>query len=105
MSAVNYIHTALDCPFCGRNADMAIETKFGFNNQMHFRIGDKFPWGAEGTKIPYSVPPNGNFIGEGYGDCPNCGQDFFVRVEIRGFIIESVKYDPRKSGYSPPKTP
>ena len=34
---------------------------------MHFKIGDKYPWGAEGTKIPYSVPSNGDFIGEGYG--------------------------------------
>jgi len=90
---------------------MEIEFRFGYRNQIHYRLGDKIDWGQDKVVWePYYTlgcgirPENGNYIGEGYVECELCHRDYFVDIIIENDIIVAVKYRPDKKGYIPVDT-
>jgi hypothetical protein len=66
-----------------------------------YRIGDRVEWKEHATPRKGGRPKDGNLAGEGYGECEQCGRDYFVIVNVNNDKICSLEIDPSKNGYRP----
>lgn len=103
MSGYNLLAAVLQCPHCGRVGPVTIEFRFGLFEFREYEVGDCLEWGVKGDRYPRQRPPGGNFRGEGYVECPFCGCDYWVTIDVRSDVITSVAVDPDKPGYIPVK--
>lgn len=102
MGLFNILETKLKCPRCGFESEMEVEFKIGYLDLQTYRLGDKLTWASGIAKCPHQKRPNnGNFIGEGYVECPNCKKDFWITINIQNDILTKVKLDLTKQGYIP----
>ena len=78
---------------------MEAEFKFGFLNLGKYVLGDTLKWLGGRKAYPKGRPADGNFIGEGYVECPNCHRDFWLIIKVANDKLESVQVDKTKKGY------
>jgi hypothetical protein len=76
------------------------EFKFGHMDVLNYRVGDAPRWGG-GLRTPRRRPVDGNYIGDGYVECPSCRRDFWVTIDVVHDVIQSVEVNPAKPGYLP----
>ena len=80
---------------------MEIELFFGDTRGMSIcAIGEPYQWIPQKAVQNGGRPKNGDLDGEGYCECPLCQRDFFVRVRVRGDILEGVQVNNEKPGYT-----
>jgi hypothetical protein len=102
MGIYNTLRVTMICPRCRESADMEIEIKFGDTRGMDkYSIGDRYKWILNKAVHNGGRPENGNIDGEGYGECPLCDLDFFVKVLIRNDVICSLEPDLEKLVHIP----
>ncbi|WP_327072864.1 hypothetical protein OG196_09440 [Kitasatospora purpeofusca] len=99
MSGYNLILHPLICPRCGFNGAAEAEFRFGLMEFRAYRVGEKIDWGLKGLRFPASRPSNGEYEGEGYVQCVNCGKDYWVIISVAADMITSVTVDREKEGY------
>jgi hypothetical protein len=81
---------------------MIAEFKFGHLNLDTYRLGDRLCWHGERESIPKERPNEGNYLGEAYVECPICGWDFWLEINVQNDFIESVEINTIRQGYIPP---
>lgn len=101
MGLYNYLDLVLRCPRCGIESSMEAEFRFGLQNQDRYHLGDKLQWNGGGVSTPRDRPVGGNYIDEGYVECPNCHQDFWIIIRVHEDVIESAEVDLTRKGYIP----
>jgi len=93
MGAYNILHATLLCPRCGALVDTDVECHFGYTSEMrNLCIGDCYP----------SHKHKENLIstdGWGYMECPLCGKDAHLLVQVREGIVVAVVPDLHKAPY------
>lgn len=99
MAVFNILHATLKCPHCNCTNGMEIEFRFGWRNLDHYQVGDTLTWADGDRHPPEGRPEHGNYIGEGYTECPHCHKDFWTRIHIEDDQISSVKVDLQRQGY------
>lgn len=99
MGIYNELEIITSCPRCGVMSQVEVEFRFGLINLDRYRLGDTLRWTGAGTPRPRKRPPNGDFDGEGYAECPICHKDFWMTIHIRQDIIVSAEVDSTKAGY------
>ena len=99
MSAFNILHTLLTCPHCQITSQMQVELFFGFRYQLEYCLGERYLWVARKQVQNGGRPENGNMVGEGYTECPNCHYDFFVEVVVIEDVLTEAKPSTTKHGY------
>lgn len=100
MGMFNYLLAHMICPRCHESVDVKVECFFGYRSEMKtFHLGDSYEWWPRKAVQNGGRPPDGNIDGEGYTECPACRKDFFVKVIVRGDIIQGVEPDPNKLPY------
>lgn len=104
MSTYNILLISLECPHCHRREMVEVETFFGFGNLINYSVGDSVSWVA-GNRLPKNGgrPDGGDLNGEGYCECPHCGLDYFVVVEVRNDTILGATIDKSRPGFKPSK--
>lgn len=105
MSIYNTLRTDVVCPWCGERAEMEIDLYFGYRDLISYRIGDTCIWAEGRSAEKGGRPPSGNCAGEGYTECPQCGRDFFVTVEVQQDRIRFVKPDTSREPHIKPHRP
>jgi endogenous inhibitor of DNA gyrase (YacG/DUF329 family) len=90
MGTYNQLAIVLKCPRCQRTAEMTVDLYFGFCDQAVYRIGDQYRWTSSPVVRHGGRPRDGNVDGEGYTECPSCGKDFFVKVLVRGDVLNQL---------------
>jgi uncharacterized C2H2 Zn-finger protein len=83
MAIYNELRAVIRCPRCGCIVERIVNLYFGYRDLLPFHIGDKYRWTSSPLVKNGGRPEGGNLDGEGYTECPCCGKDFFVVVEIR----------------------
>jgi hypothetical protein len=102
MGTCNTILAETSCPRCSARVPVEVACRFGYTAEMfRFRIGDRYAWRPRKAVQNGGRPEGGDVDGEGYTDCPACGKDFFLKVIVRGDIIQAVEPDPAKQPYLP----
>jgi len=102
MGTYNLLRASMTCPHCNAAVNVEIEMRFGdTRNMAEFVVGDRYIWVPGKTIQHGGRPENGDFVGEGYSECPRCQRDFFVEVILREDTITAVRPDPQKAGYIP----
>jgi len=103
MGTCNLLRASMTCPHCNTAVDLEIEMRFGdTRNLAEFVVGERYLW-IPGRAIQHGGrPKNGDFVGEGYSECPQCRRDFFVEVILCEDTITAVRPDLQKAGYIPP---
>jgi len=102
MGTYNILRVTMPCPRCQQLADVELEINLGDTRGMEkYSIGDRYKWLPNKAVHNGGRPENGNIDGEGYGDCPHCDRDFFVKVLIRNDLIQGVEPDFEKHPYLP----
>ncbi|WP_380180343.1 hypothetical protein [Kalamiella sp. sgz302252] len=91
MSTYDLLIAPCVCPTCNTHANFEIEAFFPSGNLERYKLGDKL---SNLKKVKLAE----NFISEGYSECPYCGKDFFVTIEIRDRIIKRITVSDKK-GY------
>lgn len=100
MSIYNYLEFTTVCPRCHTRQPVEANFRFGSRNLDHYRPGEKLCW--EGSApIPRRRPPDGNYTGDGYVECPHCHRDFWVTIRVEHDVIASVEVDAARPGYVP----
>ena len=79
----NLLLVELDCPRCHARAGCEVEFKLGLCELRTYRLGETLRWAGGHRNKPLRRPDAGAAEGEGYTECPHCGKDFWVRVEVR----------------------
>jgi len=102
VAAFNTLVIDLICPRCAYRGQMEVEFRFGFRDQLRYRLGDRIVWEGGGGRKPLRRPSGGDLDGEGYVECPNCRLDFWVTVQIRDDVITNAVVDPARPGYLGP---
>ncbi|MCA9067406.1 MAG: hypothetical protein KDA84_00685 [Planctomycetaceae bacterium] len=96
MGLYNIVMGQMICPRCHQLCQVEVETRLGDVSQVQtLHVGDCYPWPQNRR------PPRGNANGEGYCECPICGKDFFVWVQVASDEIVSLQVDPNRAGYIP----
>ncbi len=94
MGLYNYVYGALICPRCGEKVEVEVECRSGYTAEMKaYRVGDRYEWMPREAVQNGGRPANGDCNGDGYTDCPHCEKDFFVNVEIRGDVVQTLSPD------------
>lgn len=78
------------CPKCLGTSKTEVEFKFGFLNLDRYKIGSKLVWGdnlMRKTRIENRGTNDDTDTGEGYAECPNCTQDYFLNITVRNDVI------------------
>jgi hypothetical protein len=101
MSIYNYLEFKGKCPHCLSELELEVDFRFGFRNLDRYRIGDELRWHGDGLNTPKRRPSQGNYVGDGYVECPNCKKDSWVKISIEGDVIKSVDVDHARGGYIP----
>ena len=90
MGMFNTLEIEFYCPKCQHTSKTEVEFKVAFLNLDRYKIGDKLIWGdgfMRKTRIENRRPNNGNYISEGYVECPNCYQDYFLNIIVKDDVI------------------
>jgi hypothetical protein len=88
----------MTCPFCGKASSTEIDLHFGETiNMKTFAFGNEYLWVPRITVQNGGRPPEGRMDGEGYAECPDCRQGYYVKVTVRNDRIESVSADREKT--------
>jgi hypothetical protein len=102
MGTYNLLQVRMPCPRCQQLANVELEIHLGDTRGMEkYSIGDRYQWLPNQAVQNGGRPENGNIDGEGYGECPLCDRDFFVKVLIRNDVIQGVEPDFEKHPYIP----
>src|ERR1043165_211112 len=99
MGMFNILNVSVKCPHCKYEGDMEAEFKFGFLNMDKYKLGDTLTWIGGGKPYHKGRPADGNFVGEGYVECPNCHRDFWLIIKVTNDKLESVQVNDTKAGY------
>jgi hypothetical protein len=99
MGMFNRLSLFLRCPRCGIESEMEAEFKFGLLNLEAYHLGDTIRWREVSGRPPQTRPPEGNHVGEGYVECPNCHKDFWIVIDVRRDVIDSARIDTATEGY------
>jgi uncharacterized protein (UPF0212 family) len=100
MGLYNVVRGRLTCPRCGQEVEADVETRLGYvHDVLTLRVGEHYPWNH--PEMPPSRPEGGNAVGDGYGECPACGKDFFIRVVVEGDVIRRLEPDTGRPGMIP----
>jgi endogenous inhibitor of DNA gyrase (YacG/DUF329 family) len=92
MGTYNTLNATLPCPRCGALVDTDIECHFGYTAEMKsLRMGDCYPSG----KATSPEAPDG----DSYMECPLCGKDSHLLVQVDDGIIIGVAPNPHKTPY------
>lgn len=96
MGLYNLVTGRMTCPRCQRVCEVEVETRLGDVSQVaSLQLGDRYPW------PPNHRPLDGTACGEGYCECPLCGKDFFVRVQVEADVLSRLEVDPDQPGFIP----
>jgi hypothetical protein len=87
------------CPQCQFEGDVEAEFRFGLLDYRTYHLGDTIEWGTKGLRYPRVRPEGGNFEGDGYVECPNCGKDYWVTIKVVNDVISSAEVNVEKPGY------
>jgi hypothetical protein len=99
VSLHNILLAEFACPRCDYDGVHEVEFKFGWLDQITYRLGDEVRWaGGHGGKT-LRRPPAGDLDGEGYAECPRCAKDFWVDIDIRGDRVVAAVPDSDRAGY------
>lgn len=93
MSTYNTLLATMRCPHCCNVTDVQIDFRFGLRDQTDYRVGDTLQWEGRGTRTPSQRPPNGDFDGEGYAECPLCGRSYWSRILVKEDVLSDVAVD------------
>lgn len=94
MATYNYLFTEMTCPFCEKSARSEIDMYFGNTVFMEtFAPGDEYKWAPRKAVQNGGRPENGDIDGEGYTECPECHQGYYVKVIVRNDRIKRVVPD------------
>ncbi len=95
MSVYNTLLTDLVCPHCGARSAVRADFRFGLRDQTDYCVGDLVIWEGRGVASPRRRPPDGDFVGEAYTECPNCGKPVWllIRVERDRIVAADVDAD------------
>jgi len=101
MSMYNILKFTTRCPRCGNIAPMEAEFRFGLLNLDVYELGDTIRWSVNGhgLRFPKRRPENGDYIGEGYVECPKCHKDFWIKIVVNSDRIERAEVDVGRLGY------
>jgi len=99
MSAYNSLFTDATCPACGCRSEVQADFRFGLRDQLDYRLGEKMRWNGKGLRTPAMRPLNGDFSGEAYTECPCCGRDFWLLVEVESDVILRAETDWERDDY------
>lgn len=90
MGLYNILITSVNCPNCKNQSEVGAELKIGYLNLKEYRVGDKIEWAEGFAKWPHQKRTNnGNFIGDGYIECPHCGFEYLILITV-GIHQESI---------------
>jgi hypothetical protein len=99
MGTYNYLFKEITCPFCEKSSSTEIDLHFGNTVFMKtFALGDEYTWVPRKAVQNGGRPIDGNMDGEGYAECPECGQGYYVKVTVRDDRIIRVMPDETRSG-------
>lgn len=90
MGMYNILEMDFYCPKCRQTLETDVEFRFGFLNLDRYKIGDKLIRGDDlmrKTRIENRRPDDNIYIGDGYTECPNCNQDYFLNITVRNDVI------------------
>jgi len=100
MGTYNYLLTEITCPYCRKTSRSEIDLHFGNTVFMEtYTLGDTYKWVPRKAVQNGGRPDNGDIDGEGYTECPDCGQGYYVKVIVRQDRLESVSPDNWKIQY------
>lgn len=97
MSAFNKLVISTECPNCKTYTCFEAEFKFGFTKLDTYAVGEKIQWGKKG--VGHSRPKDGNYIGDGYIECPICHKDFWINIFVIDDKISYFQINLNKAGY------
>lgn len=101
MGLFNTIHATLECPRCSQSAEVEIEAKFGWTNQIDYALDDEVRWVSAPEFSPDDRPVDGSGEFTGYCECSLCHKDFWVKVSVVHDRIQKVEVDRSQAGYIP----
>jgi hypothetical protein len=99
MGMYNILALEFRCPHCRIKSNMEIEFKFGLLNLDRYELGSKMQWRERKGDTRERRPAGGDYKGEGYVECPNCHNDFWVVIGVQNDVIEKVELDKTRKGY------
>lgn len=99
MGIYNLLTCETQCPHCASVGDVEVQTYFGLLNLLDYEIGDEVAWTRKVSTKKGGRSKDGDLDGEGYAECPSCGRDYFLVVEVRHDRITAARVDPAKPGY------
>ncbi len=67
-----------------------------------YRLGDHLVWEGKGVRTPGRRPPGGNYTGEAYTECPNCGREYWLIVTVESDVIVKAATDRDREDYGDP---
>jgi hypothetical protein len=97
------------CPRCGATGSADVEFYLGEQRLNDYRVGDRIEW-RNGTEPAerrgqWTRPEGGSIAGEGYAECPTCGRDFFLTIDVTDDLITGVRVDSARPGFIPDDEP
>jgi hypothetical protein len=99
MSGYNLLKATLGCPHCGSVVPVNVEFRFGLLEFREYEVGEALEWGTRGLRYPRVRPAGGRFTGDGYVECPVCGRDYWVSIDVSADVIQSVRVIVDRPGY------
>ena len=100
MGTYNILKAEIKCARCEKIAMQEVGLHFGYTNEMlEFNLGEKYLWHLGRDSKNGGRPENGIIDGEGYVVCELCRRDFFVKIEVRNDVIESIIFDSTKKPF------
>ncbi len=99
MSVYNTLTTQAVCPHCGVESTVEAEFRFGLRELIHYQLGDRLTWEGRGVRTPNRRPEGGNYVGEAYTECPNCGESFYVLIHVESDILVRTETDWDREDY------
>jgi hypothetical protein len=102
MSIYNTLVTEARCPYCGASCEVRADFRFGLREQRDYRLGDRLQWEGKGVRTPTHRPPEGNFVGEAFTECPSCGREYWLLIAVESDVIASAATDMDREDYADP---
>lgn len=99
MGMYNLLQCSVTCPHCGHSGNVEVEMKLGQLDLAEYRIGDRLAWSPGRSVERGARPESGTVDGDGYVECPVCGRDYFLVVQVISDRIVGVRVDADRPGY------